>query len=63
MVVDLPNIQELVELSSNDEPMEEYRKEDPELGEPQAVQGIEDAELGVSNSSFDSGEGPEDNLI
>ena len=71
MIVELLNTPQLVKLSSNDEPMEEYLKEesredldenskedpeeDPKLGEPQANDGIGDMKSGVFDSSFDYG--------
>jgi len=61
--VALPDTQEVVELSYNYELMkdpeedpEKDPKEDPELGEHQVDHDVEDAELGVSDSSFYSGE-------
>ena len=55
IIVDFLDTPETVEFSFDDELMENPQ-EDPELGKYQLDRDVEDAELGASNSSFDSGE-------
>jgi len=62
--VDLSHTPELVTLSLNYKPMEEYHEEEPEeepeLGEPQTDHDMEDAESSILNNSFDSSKEPMD---
>jgi len=62
-VVDLLDTPKVVELSSNDELMEDLEEDlgtDPELGEYQVYHEVEHAESDASNSSFDSAKEPRD---
>ena len=59
MVVYLPNISELAELSFDGEFLRDPQ-EDLEFRKYQADHGIKDIESGASNNDFDSGEEPED---
>ena len=43
LVVDLPNTRQLMELSTDGEPIEEYSKEGPKLGEDLVDHNVEDA--------------------
>ena len=56
MVMELPDTSELIELSSNDDkPQEEPTEdhiEDPEMGEADEEQDIEDAGLAVSGDAW-----------